>query len=143
MVVVDNCSHNGSVTTIANWIAGPDDKNIVRLIKSETNVGFSGGNNLGTRSVDADYYLLLKSDTIVRPGAIAKLLATAESNRKAGIISPRLEWPDGTPQESCFRYLSPMSEFIGAARTGPITAFFETLRDTVAAERYHRQAAMD
>ena len=125
IVVVDNCSHDGSVTTIANWIAGHGEKNVVRLIESETNVGFSGGNNLGIRAIDADYYLLLNSDTIVRPDAIAKLYATAESNRQAGIISPRLEWPDGTPQESCFRYLSPMSEFIGAARTGPITAILK------------------
>ncbi len=125
VVVVDNCSHDGCVPAIANWIAAHDGKNIVRLIESETNVGFSGGNNLGIRSVDADYYLLLNSDTIVRPEAIAKLLATAESNRQAGIISPRLEWPDGTPQVSCFRYLSPMSEFIGAAHTGPITAILK------------------
>ena len=67
----------------------------------------------------------MNSDTIVRPEAIATLLQTAESHPEAGIVSPRLEWPDGTPQESCFRYLSPMSELIGAAHTGPITAILK------------------
>jgi N-acetylglucosaminyl-diphospho-decaprenol L-rhamnosyltransferase len=142
VVVVDNCSHDGSVTAITNWIAAHDNKNIVRLIESQTNVGFSGGNNLGICSVDADYYLLLNSDTIVRPEAIAKLRATAEGNRQAGIISPRLEWPDGTPQISCFRYLSPISEFIGAARTGLITAILRPfdiplpLSDTIVKPRW-------
>src|SRR5262249_47653120 len=60
--------------------------------------------------------------TIVRPDAISVLLQTAERYPETGVVSPRLEWPDGTPQESCFRDLSPISEFIDAARTGPITA---------------------
>jgi N-acetylglucosaminyl-diphospho-decaprenol L-rhamnosyltransferase len=125
VVVVDNCSGDDSVAAIEDWITANDHANIVQLIASETNVGFSGGNNLGIRAADADYYLLLNSDTIVRPEAVAKLLATAESNRQAGIVSPRLEWPDGTPQVSCFRYLSPIGEFIGAARTGAITAILK------------------
>jgi N-acetylglucosaminyl-diphospho-decaprenol L-rhamnosyltransferase len=125
VVVVDNCSHDGSVKTIANWIATKHEKKIVRLVESETNIGFAGGNNLGIRSVDADYYLLLNSDTIVRPGAIAILLATAEDNRQAGMTSPRLEWPDETPQISCFRYISPVSELIDAAHTGPITGILK------------------
>jgi N-acetylglucosaminyl-diphospho-decaprenol L-rhamnosyltransferase len=122
VIVVDNFSQDASVAAIRAWIVAQDDRKMIRLIESATNSGFSAGNNLGIRAVEADYYLLLNSDTIVRPGAIAILLETAQTHRQAGIVSPRLEWPDGVPQESCFRFLSPMSEFIGAARTGPITA---------------------
>ena len=39
----------------------------------------------------------------------------------AGIISPRLEWPDETPQISCFRNRSPINELINSAQTGLIT----------------------
>ncbi|WXG52263.1 MAG: hypothetical protein RNU03_16000 [Candidatus Sedimenticola sp. (ex Thyasira tokunagai)] len=42
----------------------------------------------------------------------------------AGLFSPRLEWPDGIPQESCFRFLTPVGELISAARTGPVTKAF-------------------
>jgi GT2 family glycosyltransferase len=73
------------------------------------------------KTIDAEYYLLLNSDTIVRSGAIATLLQTADANPDAGIFSPRLEWSDATPQESCFRSPSPFSELIGSAQTGPIT----------------------
>lgn len=121
VVVVDNASCDGSFATIKDWISARDSGNCVQLVESATNAGFSGGNNIGIQAVDADYYLLLNSDTIVRPGAIAILLQTAVRERRAGMISPRLEWPDGTPQESCFRFLSPMSELIGTARTGPVT----------------------
>jgi GT2 family glycosyltransferase len=122
VAVVDNGSRDGSAAQIRSWLAAHDDAEVVRMVESVSNVGFSGGNNIGIRAINADYYLLLNSDTIVRPGALSILLATAENCSRAGIVSPRLEWPDGTPQESCFRYLSPISELIAAARTGPITA---------------------
>lgn len=122
VIVVDNHSQDGSVRELKNWIAGDCGSAFVDVIESEINGGFSAGNNTGLRAVDAEYYLLLNSDTIVQPEAVAILLQTAESNTQAGIISPRLEWPDGTPQESCFRYISPISEFIDAAKTGPITS---------------------
>lgn len=124
VVVVDNCSQDSSVANLRKWIAAHDDGNVVQLIESKTNGGFAAGNNIGIRAVDADYFLLLNSDTIVRPEAIAIMLQTAEGHPKAGLVSPRLEWPDGTPQESCFRYLSPVSEFINAAQTGPIVSAF-------------------
>jgi GT2 family glycosyltransferase len=122
VIVVDNCSPDDSVSVLRDWIAGNDNRRLVHLIESKTNCGFSGGNNIGIRAVDADYYLLLNSDTIVRSQAISVLLQSSESSPKAGIVSPRLEWPDATPQQSCFRFPSPISEFIDAARSGPITA---------------------
>jgi GT2 family glycosyltransferase len=121
VVVVDNKSGDGSVAPIEDWLTTNDRNELVRLICAERNLGFSGGNNLGMSACEANYYLLLNSDTIVRPGAIDTLLATAESFPRAGLISPRLEWPDGVAQQSCFRFPTPVSEFIDAAKTGPIT----------------------
>jgi N-acetylglucosaminyl-diphospho-decaprenol L-rhamnosyltransferase len=121
VIVVDNCSPDASATILQNWIADNIGQNPVRLIPSQINGGFSSGNNIGMRAIDAEYYLLLNSDTIVRPEAIAILLQTADGHPEAGLISPRLEWPDETPQQSCFRYESPIGELIGAARTGALT----------------------
>jgi GT2 family glycosyltransferase len=53
VVVVDNWSGDGSVATIAAWIAAHDDKKVVKLVETNTNTGFSGGNNLGIRAVEA------------------------------------------------------------------------------------------
>jgi len=122
VVVVDNCSQDNSVTRLRRWLASRPDHDLVGVIEATINGGFSAGNNTGMRAVDADYYLLLNSDTIVRPDAIATLLATADAHPEAGLVSPRLEWRDAVPQESCFRYLSPASELVDAAQTGLITA---------------------
>ena len=90
------------------------------------NRGFAGGNNVILRDAldsgeDYDYYLLLNADTIMRPGALRRLIDGIESEDGIGIACPRLEWPDGEPQISCFRFISPISEFIAAAQTAPLT----------------------
>jgi len=90
------------------------------FVQSNTNDGFSAGNNLGINSQLAEYYLLLNSDTLIRSGAIKKLVDTAKKFPKAGLISPRLEWPNEDGQESCFRFHSSQSEFMAAAQTGVI-----------------------
>jgi hypothetical protein len=89
-----------------------------RLLRSVSNLGFADGNNQGIRAQRARFYLLLNSDTLVRSGAIATLLDTAERFPEAGLYSPRLEWPDGNGQESCFRFHTPYSELISASQTG-------------------------
>jgi GT2 family glycosyltransferase len=121
VVVVDNASGDGSVETIQEAIATHQWESWVQLVPSPINGGFSAGNNVGMKAADAEAYLLLNSDTIVRPGAIASLLKAMATHPEAGLISPRLEWPDATPQISCFRYHSPVSEIIDAAATGPVT----------------------
>lgn len=98
----------------------------VILREVHPNRGFPGGNNVILEeamgwSEPPENFLLLNADTIVRPGAVRRLLQTADEHPGAGIIGPRLEHPDGTPQTSCFRYHSPVSELINAAATGPIT----------------------
>ena len=90
------------------------------------NRGFAGGNNAILREVlqssnVPDFFLLLNADTIVQPGAITRLLKLAQSRSDVGIFCPRLEWPSGEAQISCFRYISPLSEFLAAAKTGPLT----------------------
>jgi hypothetical protein len=125
VVVVDNSSNDGSAEEIERWIGGAEAwKRRVTLIRSRTNSGFSGGNNQGISALDARFYLLLNSDTIVRAGALKTLLEAAEREKDAGLIAPRLEDPDGTPHISCFRFHSPLSEFLSAAQTGPLDALF-------------------
>jgi len=123
-VVVDNASRDDSVELITESIERRGWTSWVKLVKSTVNGGFSAGNNAGIREVDADFYLLLNSDAYVRPEAIQTLLECARREPEAGLLSPRLEWPDGRPQISCFRWHTPLTELILAAGTGPITQLF-------------------
>ena len=121
IVVVDNASGDGSAEKIADWIATDASDAPVTLVKSETNTGFSGGHNQGINAGQARFYLVLNSDAILRPGFCATILEAAARHPKAGLIAPRLEDDDGTPQISCFRLPTPASELIRGAQTGLIT----------------------
>ena len=126
VVVVDNCSGDGSADEIADYLSKGDVawKERVALIRSAVNTGFSGGNNIGLRHLDAPFYLLLNSDTLVRPGALEELKKAAGRHPRAGVVGVRLEDPDGTPQRSAFRYISPLSEFLAGAQLSLLDRLF-------------------
>lgn len=117
-IVVDNCSGDGSPQQIEQSIHRHGWENWARLVQSPVNGGFAAGNNVGVRSVDAEVYILLNSDTIVRGGALETLL-DGMSDRVA-IAGPRLEWPDGEGQISTFRFRTPLTELIAGGRLGSL-----------------------
>lgn len=119
--IIDNDSGDNSVQYIEAAIKQLGCERWVRCLRSPSNRGFSAGNNCAFAVSEADYYLLLNSDTVIRPGAVRALLDAASRYPEAGIIAPTLEWPDGRRQVSTFRYHSPWSELIRAANSGPLT----------------------
>lgn len=125
VLIVDNASGDDSADRIEHAISARGLGSLCRVLRSARNGGFSAGNNIGIRAADARYYMLLNSDTIVRPNAIPALLAEMEAHPELGLAGPRLEWPDGTAQISCFRDHTPWSELLAAAKTGPVTALLQ------------------
>ena len=121
VLVVENGSNDGSAEQIEQAITAHWWQGWTRLIRSEINVGFPAGCNIGLKAVDAEAYLLLNNDTIVQAGAVASLLRALRERPEVGIISAGLQGRDGEPQVNCRRYISPVSEFLAAAATGPLT----------------------
>lgn len=134
--ICENGSGDDSARILADAIEREGWSDWVSLKPIAPNRGFSGGNNavlndaLKSAAVP-EYFMLLNADTIVRPGALAELLKAAEDHPQAGIVGPRLEWPDGTPQQSCFRDRSPINEFLRAARTAPLEKLFPNREGTL------------
>ncbi|MEA5612321.1 glycosyltransferase family 2 protein, partial [Nodularia spumigena] len=115
VVVVDNHSGDSSLNKISSEIARRGWDGWVQVVEAGSNGGFSSGNNVGVRLADAEFYLLLNSDTLVRSGALAELLRAAEEMPHAGLIGPRLEFRDGLGQQSAFRRATPLGQFVKAA----------------------------
>ncbi|MCA9605083.1 MAG: glycosyltransferase family 2 protein [Myxococcales bacterium] len=126
VVVVDNDSGDGSAETIEEGIARAGYR-FARVMRSPINGGFAAGNNHAIRAVDADAYLLLNSDTIVRPGAVASLLDAMAKNPRAGLVGPSMEDAVGRPDASTFRMWRPASELARGASIGAIGRLFPTL----------------
>lgn len=71
----------------------------IELINSASNLGFTGGNNLGIKyaanSYDSDYFLLLNSDAIVTKDFLKELYLMAKTDPKIGLISPKIYFHKG------------------------------------------------
>jgi hypothetical protein len=128
VVVVDAASSDDSADLLEKESALRDWEKWMSLVRLDENRGFSAGNNAGiayaVRLGQFDAFLLLNSDTIVRPGALGVLGKVLERETSVGLVGPRLEWPEGQFQASCFRNVSPASEFLAAAKTGPVSRLF-------------------
>jgi GT2 family glycosyltransferase len=61
----------------------------VRVVSTGENLGFAGGANLGAREAGGDVLVFLNPDTVVAPGAIARLASTLE-DPSIGIAMARL-----------------------------------------------------
>jgi len=118
VVVVDNCSGDDSPDVIESSIEAQGWGHWARVVRSPINGGVAAGNNIGIQAADAEMYMLLNSDTIVRDGAIETLLATLKEHPEISMLGPRLEWPDGEYQVSTFRYRTPITEMLYASGLG-------------------------
>lgn len=124
VVVTDNASPDDSVDVIARAIDANGWGDWVTLMPLERNGGFAYGNNRAIETIDlddTDYIVLLNPDTIVRAGAMVRLVAFMDDQAEAGVAGSRLENRDGTPQNSAFRFHSIWSELEAGAKTGPIS----------------------
>lgn len=120
VIIVDNCSGDDSIGIIERGIEKNGLSGVASVIPAPHNNGFSYGNNIGIKAMDAEFYLLTNSDTVFRRDSVRELLHAAEKYPTA-IIGPRLEFPDGEAQVSCFNFNTPVSELINSAETGVIT----------------------
>ncbi len=65
----------------------------VEIIRSEENLGFPAGNNLGIKAAlrgGARYICLLNNDTVVDPLFLRELLAAARAHPEAGVLGSRV-----------------------------------------------------
>jgi len=124
VVVVDNCSGDDSADTIEAAIKEQGWNEWAQVERSPINGGFAAGNNVGIKSIDAEVYLLLNSDTIVREGAINTMLDTLATHPDVHMLGPQLEWIDGVYQVSTFRYRTPISELLYASSIGVFAKMF-------------------
>ena len=91
IVVVDNGSEEKLYAQLRAELTN------VEVLRSEVNLGFAAGNNLGLRYAQehgADYALVLNNDTLVDPSMVSQLVAAGEANPDAGLMGPIIYFLD-------------------------------------------------
>ncbi len=93
IIVVDNASRE------ALELPKSLQENQIQILRSESNKGFTGGNNLGiyyaVEKFNSDYVLLLNNDTTVDEEFLKELLKTAESDPRTGMVASKIYFSKG------------------------------------------------
>jgi len=93
VIVVDNASTQDEASEIEKRFPQ------VHVIRSNQNLGFAGGNNLGIQAAHGKYLFFLNNDTIIhQPSAISHLIKRLESSDEIGMVSPKIRFSWGSQQ---------------------------------------------
>jgi GT2 family glycosyltransferase len=88
VIVVDN----GSTTDpVPHW---KTKYPFITFIRSEKNLGFAGGNNLGIAAAKGDYLFLVNNDTIFTGDLVSRLAGTLDMHPGTGMVSPKIVYYD-------------------------------------------------
>ena len=90
VIVVDNASQNQEAGTISQRFPQ------IKVIKSEKNLGFAGGNNLGIKAAQGKYLFFINNDTIFKDFNVQALIDRLESSPAIGVVCPKIRFAWGT-----------------------------------------------
>lgn len=88
-ILVDNGSTDGRARQIAQL-----HHDTIKYVRSEVNLGFAGGNNLGFHCVLGGYILLLNNDAEADPDWAERLIEAAAENPDVGMVTSRILYHD-------------------------------------------------
>lgn len=92
IIVVDNASKKDEASAIESRYPH------VRVVRSKTNLGFAGGNNLGIDAATGSYLFLVNNDTVFPPGEwdnVNKLTERLDSSPSIGVVCPKIRFFQG------------------------------------------------
>ena len=90
VIVVDNASTQDEATEIGKRYSQ------VKVIKSDKNLGFAGGNNLGIQAAHGKYLFFINNDAILpQSSALSLLITRLESSDQIGMVCPKIRFTWG------------------------------------------------
>lgn len=114
IIVVDNGS---AVNPVPEWTSQYPD---VKFIRSDKNLGFAGGNNIGIAASTGDYLFLVNNDTEFTADLVETLVKTLDDNAKVGMVSPKIRYFD-QPDTLQYMGFTPMNYY--TARNNSVGQF--------------------
>lgn len=86
VIVVDNASRINEAEKISAKYP------LVKTIRSEQNLGFAGGNNLGIKEASGDYLFFINNDTYLKDFNISALIDKLNSSDEIGMVCPKIRF---------------------------------------------------
>ena len=114
IVVLDNASEDGSAEAVRARFPG------VRVVAQEHRAGFGANHNTVIRETSGRYVYVLNEDTTSDDWGLARMVAHLDANPRVAALGPRLVYPDGSLQDSAWRFPSPAVAALGLLTLGRV-----------------------
>ena len=85
ILVVDNDSPEDQEA----FLAPLEARDGVSVIRSDANLGYSGGNNLGLKHATGRWLMVTNPDVVLMPGSLKLMLDALQEDPQIGIVGPR------------------------------------------------------
>jgi len=85
VIFVDNASTDGSYEYVVNTFGNYPR---LKIIRNSSNLGFSGGNNIGIKYARGEYIVLLNNDTVVESDWLKNIIPVLEKHRDIALAQP-------------------------------------------------------
>ncbi len=102
VIVVDNASDNQEADQISSRFPH------VKVIKSDKNLGFAGGNNLGIKASTGKFIFLINNDTYFEDFNVRALIDRLNNSSDIGIVCPKIRFA-WSPKPIQFAGYTPLS----------------------------------
>ncbi len=109
IIVVDNASEP-ALTSCIDTSQYPN----LTVIRSEENLGFTGGNNLGIANAKGDYFFIVNNDTELNPNLLTELLKPFAADSRIGVTCPKIRF-FSNPMLVQYAGYNPMNMLTGTA----------------------------
>ncbi|PRY40095.1 hypothetical protein CLV58_107189 [Spirosoma oryzae] len=109
IIVVDNASEP-ALTSCIDTSQYPN----LTVIRSEENLGFTGGNNLGIANAKGDYFFIVNNDTELNPDLLTELLKPFAADSRIGVTCPKIRF-FSNPTLVQYAGYNPMNMLTGTA----------------------------
>lgn len=126
---------------VVDIATSPETRNVVKEFKDvklsafKENIGYTKGVNEGIKASSGDYILILNPDVVPMAGAIENLASYLMASADTGLVGPRLLNFDGSIQNSCFRYYTPLIVLCRRSFLGRMSFCKKILDDFIMADK--------
>ena len=105
VIVVDNGSKENEASILQEHFPS------IKAIRSDKNLGFAGGNNLGLKAAKGKYLYLINNDTVFKQFNPQLLIRRLEASPKIGVVCPKIRfaWDNNPIQFAGYTPLSPIT----------------------------------
>jgi GT2 family glycosyltransferase len=88
----------------------------VKLIVNDSNLGFTGGNNVGIKAASGDFYFIVNNDTEVTENLLEYLVEPFDLDKSIGVVCPKIKFYSH-PDIIQYAGFSEINPFTGRGKT--------------------------